>query len=88
VKTRCLLLFNGTRQVLYAMSCGGGGDHVLPLGIERIYSTAKRGFLLVQHYVRTLDELRYDVHLDSGMKMFDRIQGVANVGGVANVAGA
>jgi len=81
-------LFNGTRQVLYAMSCGGGGDHVLSLGIERIYSTAKRGFLLVQHYVRTLDELRYDVRLDSGMKRFDRIQGVANVGGVANVAGA
>ena len=65
-----------------------GGDHVLSLGIERIYSTAKRGFLLVQHYVRTLDELRYDVRLDSGMKRFDRIQGVANVGGVANVAGA
>jgi hypothetical protein len=37
---------------------GGGGDHVLSLGIERIYSPAKRGFLLVQHYVRTLDELR------------------------------
>ena len=59
----------------------GGGDHVLSLGIERIYSTAKRGFLLVQHYVRTLDELRYDVRLDSGMKRFDRIQGVANVAG-------
>jgi len=81
-------LFNGTRQVLYAMSCGGGGDHVLSLGIERIYSTAKRGFLLVQHYGRTLDELRYDIRLDSGMKRLDRIQGVANVGGVANVAGA
>jgi len=66
----------------------GGRDHVLSLGIERIYSTAKRGFLLVQHYVRTLDELRYDVRLDSGMKRFARIQGVANVGGVANVAGA
>jgi hypothetical protein len=81
-------LFNGTRQVLYSMSCWEGRDHVLSLGIERIYSTAKRGFLLVQHYVRTLDELRYDVRLDSGMKRFDRIQGVANVGGVANVAGA
>jgi len=69
------------------MSCGGGGDHVLSLGIERIYSTGKRGFLLVQHYVRTLDELRYDVRLDSGMKRFDQIQRVANVGGVANVAG-
>jgi hypothetical protein len=79
-------LFNGTRQVLYAMSCGG--DHILSLGIERIFSPAKRGFLLVQHYVRTLDKLRYDVRLDSGMKRFDRIQGVANVGGVANVAGA
>ena len=67
---------------------GGGGDHVLSLSIERIYSTAKRGFLLVQHYVRTPDELRYDVRLDSGMKRFDRIQGVDNVGGVANVTGA
>ena len=67
---------------------GGGGDHVLSLGIERIYSTAKRGFQLVQHYVRTLDELRYDDGLDSGMKRFDRIQGVANVGGVANMGGA
>ena len=67
-------MFNGTRQVLYAMSCGEGGDHVLSLGIERIYSTAKRGFLLVQHYVRTLDELRHDVRLDSGMKRVDRIR--------------
>ena len=67
---------------------GEAGDHVLLLGIERMYSTAKRGFLLVQHYVQTLDELRYDVRLDSGMKRFDRIQGVANVRGVANVAGA
>jgi len=66
----------------------GGGDHVLSLGLERIYSTAKRGFLLVQHYVQTLDELRYDVRLNSDMKRFDPIQGVANVGGVANVAGA
>jgi len=55
----------------------GGGDHVLSLGIERIYSTAKRGFLLVQHYVRTLDELTDDVRLASGMNRFDRIQGVA-----------
>jgi len=44
---------------------------VLSLGIERIYSTAKRCFLLVQHYVHTLDELRYDVHLPSGMKRFE-----------------
>jgi len=64
------------------------GDHILSLGIERIFSPAKRGFLLVQHYVRTLDKLRYDVRLDSGMKRFNRIQGVTNVGGVANVAGA
>jgi len=78
------LLFNGTCQVLNAMSCGG--DHILSLGIERIFSPAKRGFLLVQHYVCTLDKLRYDVHLDSGMKRFDRIQVIANVGGVANVA--
>jgi len=71
------------------MSCGGAWeDHVLSLCIERILSTAKRGFLFVQHYVRILDELRYDVRLDSGMKRFDRIQGVANVGGVANVARA
>jgi len=67
---------------------GGWEDHVLSLSIERIYSTAKRGFLLVQHYVRTLDELRYDVRLDSGMKSFHRIQGVANLGGIANVARA
>jgi len=67
---------------------GGGGNHVLSLGIDRIYSTAKRGFLLLQHYVRTLHELRYEVLLDSGMKRCNRIQGVANVGGVANVAGA
>ena len=85
MKTRCLLLFNGRCQVLYAMSCGG--DHILSLGIERIFSPAKKGFLLVQHYVRTLDKLRYDVLLDSGMKRFHRIQGVANVGRVANVAG-
>jgi len=52
---------------------GGRGDeiHVLSLGIERIYSTAKRCFLLVQHYVLTLDELRYDVRLRSGMKRFE-----------------
>jgi len=72
----------------YTLCHVGGGDHVLSLGIERIYSTAKRGFLLVQHYIRTLDELRYDVRLDFGMKRFDRIQGVANVGGFAKVPGA
>jgi len=53
---------------------GGAPNHLLSLGIERINSTAKRGFLLVQHYVRTLDELRYNVRLDSGMKRFDRIR--------------
>ena len=62
-------MFNGRRQVLYAMSCGG--DHIVSLGIESIFSPAKRGFLLVQHYVRTLDKLRYDVRLDCGMKRFD-----------------
>ena len=50
---------------------GGCEIHVLSLRIERIYSTAKRGFLLVQHYVRTLDELRYDVGQRSGMKRFE-----------------
>jgi len=69
----------------YTLNIVGGGDHVLSLGIERISSSGKRRFLLVQHYVRTLDELRYDVGVDSGMKRFDRIQAVVNVGGVANV---
>jgi len=68
--------------------CHVWGDHILSLAIERIFSPAKRGFLLVQYYVRTLDKLRYNVRLDSNMKRFDRIQGVANVGGVANIAGA
>jgi len=58
---------------------GGERDHVLSIGIERIYLSAKRGFLLVQHYVRTLDKLRYDIRLDSGMKRYDQIYGVANV---------
>ena len=65
-----------------------GGDHVLSLGIERIYSTSTRGFLLVQHDVCILDERRYEVRLDSGMKRFDRIQGVGKVGGIANIARA
>jgi hypothetical protein len=39
------------------------------------------------YYVRTLEELRYDVRLDSGIERVDRIQGVANVGGAANVGG-
>jgi len=72
------------RQVLYAMSCGEG-DHIQSLGIERIFSPAKRGFLLVQHYARTLDKLRYDLRLDSAMKGFNQIQGIANVGGDTNV---
>jgi len=29
---------------------------------------------------------RHDVHLNSGMKRVDQIQGVTNVGGVANVS--
>ena len=62
-------MFNGTRQVSYAMSCER--DHILSLGIERIFSPAKMGFLLVQHYVATLDKLRYDVRLDSGIARFD-----------------
>jgi len=45
--------------------------HVLSLGIEILYSTAKRCFLLVQHYVRTLDELTNDVCLLSGIKRFE-----------------
>jgi len=58
--------------IRYLFWGGRGGEiHVLSLGIERIYSTAKRGFLLVQHYVHTLDELRYDVRLRSGMKRFE-----------------
>ena len=79
--------WNASGLIHYVLGVGGG-DQVLSLGIERIYSTAKRGFLLVQHYIRTLDELMYDVRLDSGMKRFDGIQGAANVGGVANIAGA
>jgi len=70
------------------MLCLVWWDHILSLGIARIFSPAKRGFLLVQPYVRTLDKLRYDVRLDSGMKRVDRIQGVANGGCHANVAGA
>jgi len=68
--------------------CLVGGDHILSLGIERMFSPAKSGFLLVQHYVRTLDKLRYDVRRDSGLKRFDRIQDVANVGAVTTVTGA
>jgi len=63
--------WNASGHIRYVLWGGGGGDHVQSLGIERIYSTAKRGFLLVQHYVRTLDDLRYDLRLDSGMKRFD-----------------
>ena len=49
---------------------GGCEIYLLSHDIERIYSTAKRSFLLVQHYVHTLDELRYDVRQRSGMKRF------------------
>jgi len=31
-------------------------------------------FLLVHHYVNTLDKLMYDVRLDSGMNQFDGMQ--------------
>jgi len=62
------------RSYRLCLEGGGWGNHVLSLGIERIYSTAKRGFLLVQNYVGTLDELRYDVRLDSSMKRFDKIR--------------
>jgi len=44
------------------------GDHTLSLVIERIYSPAKRGVVRVQHCVCTLDKLRYDVLMNSGMK--------------------
>jgi len=80
------LLFKGPvkSDTLYLV----GGDHILSLGIERIFSPAKRGFLLPQDYVCTLDKPRYDVCLYSGMKRFNAIQVVANVGGVANLPGA
>ena len=62
----------GIRSYTLCLWEGRGGEiHVLSLAIERIYSTTKRCFLLVQHYVRTLDELRYDVRLRSGMKRFE-----------------
>jgi len=62
---------NVSGLIRYVFWGGRGCEiHVLSLGIERIYSNAKRCFLLVQHYVRTLDELRYDVRLGSGMKRF------------------
>jgi len=64
--------WNASGLIRYVFWGGPGGEiHVLSLGIERIYSTAKRCFLLVQHYFRTLDELRYDVRLRSGMKRFE-----------------
>ena len=63
--------WNASGLIRYVFWGGQGCEiQVLSLGIERIYSTAKRGFLLVQHYVCTLDELRYDVRLHSGMKRF------------------
>ena len=65
-----------------------GGDHKLSLRIERIHSTEKRRFLFVQNYVRTLNKLKYQVYQNFGIKLFHRIQGFADVAGVANVAGA
>jgi len=64
--------WNASGVIRYVFWGGRGCEiHVLSSGIERIYSTAKTCFLLVQHYVRTLDELRYDVRLRSGMKRFE-----------------
>jgi len=59
--------------------CLVGGDHILSLGIERIYLLGTSGFQLVQHCVCALDKLRYDVYVDSGMNRFDGRQGAANV---------
>jgi len=44
---------------------GGWENHTLSLGIERKYSTVKRGFLLVQHHDHDLDVLRYHGRADS-----------------------
>jgi len=63
--------WNASGLIRYVFCRSRGGEiHVLSLAIERIYSTAKRCFLLVQRYVHTLDELRYDFHLRSRMKRF------------------
>jgi len=64
--------WNASGLIRYDFWGGRGCEiHVLSLGIERIYSTTKRCFLLVQYYLRTLDELRYDVRLLSAMKRFE-----------------
>jgi len=64
--------WNRSVLIHYLLRAGWGGElHVPSLGIERIYSSPKRCVLLVQHDVRTLDKLRYDVRLPSGMKRFE-----------------
>jgi len=64
--------WNASGLIRYVFWGGRGFEiHVLSLGIERIYSTAKRFFVLLQHYVRTMDELRHNVRLRSGMKRFE-----------------
>ena len=67
----CCAMERVRSYTLHLLGGAGGEIHILSLGIERIYSTAKRCFLLVQHNVRALDELRYDVLLPSGMKRFE-----------------
>ena len=62
--------WNASGLIRYVLR-GGWGNHVLSRVIGRIYSTTKRGFLLVQYYVPTLDKSWYDVRLDSGMKRED-----------------
>jgi len=52
----------------------GAWEHILSLGIEKTICLQEGVFLLTHHQVGTLDELRYDVCLDSGMKRFDLIQ--------------
>ena len=59
-KTRCLLLFNGTRQVLYAMYCGGGG------GIMSYDSVLKESIQL-QKGVFYLFNIMFELWTSSGM---------------------
>ena len=64
--------WNASGLIRYIFWEGRGCEiHVLSLGIERIYSTAKRFFPPVQHYVHTLDELRNDVRLRSCLQRFE-----------------
>jgi len=61
-----VVMFNG-RVRSYTLGHRGGvwENHTLSLGIERKYTTVKRGFLLVQHYHHDLDVLRYHGRPDS-----------------------